>query len=224
MISYDPVWRNPGASWQIKLDRAAHHLADLKHDGTDAARPVSVATMAHRTTRRAMPIGRPAHPHRRGSHADMGTHRRPVRRPDSPNGRSRGQGRCETSTPRRGLAHHERTQTCTGTTSAPNLWRGHGWATVERIIPDALWSQVSAMLPPKPKQTNGGRKWADDRSVIAGIVCTEILGSSWAQIPATLGTNRWTCSARLDMLKTAGVWESIRKLITESEHLDALNG
>jgi CRISPR-associated endonuclease Cas1 len=98
-----------------------------------------------------------------------------------------------------------------------------GIATVERIIPDELWSKVSAMLPPKPAQPNGGAKWADDRAVIAGIVCKEILGSSWAQIPATLGTNRWTCSARLDLLKTAGVWEPIRGLIAASNHLDALS-
>jgi CRISPR-associated endonuclease Cas1 len=104
----------------------------------------------------------------------------------------------------------------------PRRPRVSGLATVERIIPDELWAQVSAMLPPKPKQPNGGRKWSDDRAVIAGIVCVEILGSSWAQIPATLDTNRWTCSARLNLLKTAGVWEPIRKAIAESSHLDTL--
>ncbi|HYS38311.1 MAG TPA: transposase, partial [Pseudonocardiaceae bacterium] len=106
----------------------------------------------------------------------------------------------------------------------PRPPRISGMATVEHIIPDELWSQISTMLPPKPVQPNGGARWADDRAVIAGIVCKEILGSSWAQIPATLGTNRWTCSARLDLLKTGGVWESIRGLIAASDHLDALSG
>jgi CRISPR-associated endonuclease Cas1 len=118
----------------------------------------------------------------------------------------------------------------TGTVMAAERKRGReprpprvaGIVTVDRILPDHVWSQVSALLPPKPAQRTRGGRWADDRAVMAGIVCVELLGSSWARIPATLGTNRWTCKARLDLLNMMGVWDSIRSAIVASGHVESL--
>src|SRR6266545_1718364 len=78
------------------------------------------------------------------------------------------------------------------------------------VISTTRATHESAMLPPKSVQHNGGRKWADDRAVIAGIVCVDILGSSWAQIPATLGTNR------LDAYGAPGPAESGRSVGSDS--------
>jgi transposase len=108
-----------------------------------------------------------------------------------------------------------------GSTPARPL-RLSGPVTVERIIPNELWASVSAMLPSNPRHPRGGRSFVDDRAVLAGIVCVELLGCSWAKIPPTLGVSRYTCTWRLGTWRANGVWAEVRSALAESAHVERL--
>ncbi|MGI8306523.1 transposase [Saccharopolyspora hattusasensis] len=64
-----------------------------------------------------------------------------------------------------------------------------GTVTVERIIPDHLWADIAPLLPAAPQRGSVGRPPADNRAVLAGIVCAEQLGCSYTTIPPTLGVS-----------------------------------
>lgn len=83
-----------------------------------------------------------------------------------------------------------------------------GVVTVERLIPDDMWSRVQGLLP-SAVRTGPGRSPIPYRSVLAGIVCVKVLGTSWAQIPRTLGVSRFTCKARLDEWQNSGRWDAV---------------
>jgi CRISPR-associated endonuclease Cas1 len=108
-----------------------------------------------------------------------------------------------------------------GSTPARPL-RLPGPVTVERIIPDELWASIGAMLPSNPRHPRGGRSFLDDRAVLAGIVCVELLGCSWAKIPPPLGVSRYTCTRRLGTWRANGTWAEVRSALAESEHVERL--
>lgn len=61
---------------------------------------------------------------------------------------------------------------------------------IEELVPDGLWEQVAPLLPaPKPRPyRHHGRRRADDRAALAGIVFVLRHGVGWAQVPrAALG-------------------------------------
>lgn len=97
-----------------------------------------------------------------------------------------------------------------------------GTITPERIIPDNLWNIVAPALPANRQHSRGGRPFADNRAVLAGITCVELLGCSWAKIPPTLGVSRYTCSTRLDQWRTDGAWTAVQRLLDNSEHITQL--
>jgi CRISPR-associated endonuclease Cas1 len=97
-----------------------------------------------------------------------------------------------------------------------------GPVTVERIIPDDLWDTVAPMLPPNPRHPRGGRSFLDNRTVLAGIVCVELLDCSLAKIPPVLGVSRYTCKARLDSWRANGVRAAVRRVLAESDHVQGL--
>lgn len=92
-----------------------------------------------------------------------------------------------------------------------------GEITVSRLIPDDVWERVSPMLPELPAKPRAGRKPVDFRSVLAGIVCVEVLGASWARIPRTLDVSRYTCKARLDEWRRDGVWDVVWEVLKHSD-------
>jgi hypothetical protein len=79
-----------------------------------------------------------------------------------------------------------------------------GPVTVQRIVPDTLWESIALALPPNPTHARAGRLYADDRAVLAGIICTETVGCSQARIPPSLEVLRYTCSTRLSVWRRAG--------------------
>ncbi|WP_445185547.1 CRISPR-associated endonuclease Cas1 [Pseudonocardia sp. Cha107L01] len=107
------------------------------------------------------------------------------------------------------------------TTTAKPL-RLPGPVTVERIIPDELWDTLAPMLPPNRVHRRGGRAFRDNRTVLAGIVCVELLGCSWAKIPPTLDISRYTCKSRLDVWRTDGAWAAVRRVLNTSDHIREL--
>ncbi|GAA4403381.1 CRISPR-associated endonuclease Cas1 [Tsukamurella soli] len=84
-----------------------------------------------------------------------------------------------------------------------------GLVTVADIVTDEMWQRLRPLIPPNPKSGSGGRAWADDRTVLAGILCVTHHGTAWAQIPKTLGVSRWTCKARLDRWTADGTWNQL---------------
>lgn len=83
---------------------------------------------------------------------------------------------------------------------------------IEELVPDGLWEQVAPLLPaPKPRPyRHHGRRRADDRAALAGIVFVLRHGVGWAQVPrAALGVSGVTCWRRLRE------WALIRE-VTES--------
>ncbi|MEU6267814.1 transposase [Saccharopolyspora shandongensis] len=95
-----------------------------------------------------------------------------------------------------------------------------GTVTVERIIPDHLWADIAALLPPNPQQRSVGRPRA--RAVLAGIVCAEQLGCSYTKIPPPLGVSAKTCRTRLDNWQRAGTWSAIEHALHNSDHIRQL--
>ncbi|WP_373289878.1 transposase [Saccharopolyspora thermophila] len=97
-----------------------------------------------------------------------------------------------------------------------------GTVTVERIIPDHLWADVAPLLPPAPQRRSVGRPQADNRAVLAGIVCAGHLGCSYTKIPPTLGVSARTCRTRLDTWQHTGTWPAIQRVLDDSDHLRQL--
>ncbi|WP_344025465.1 CRISPR-associated endonuclease Cas1 [Streptomyces luteireticuli] len=92
----------------------------------------------------------------------------------------------------------------------------------EHVLPDALWATVAPLLPKRPPQRNIGRKPADDRATLAGIIHVQLLGSLWTRIPAALGVSRRTCRARLDLWEADGTWDKVRPILEASPHIRRL--
>ncbi|MGW5649307.1 CRISPR-associated endonuclease Cas1 [Saccharopolyspora sp. NPDC003752] len=97
-----------------------------------------------------------------------------------------------------------------------------GTVTVERIIPDHLWTDIAPLLPPAPQRRSVGRPQADNRAVLAGIVCAEQLGCSYTKIPPTLGVSAKTCRTRLDNWRQTGAWSAIEHALHNSDHIRQL--
>src|SRR5215207_2544250 len=83
---------------------------------------------------------------------------------------------------------------------------------IEDLVPDGLWKQIAALLPPpKPRRyRHPGRRPADDRAALAGIVFVLKTGITWNQLPTSLvGCSGVTCWRRLRDWTEAGVWPAL---------------
>jgi transposase len=83
---------------------------------------------------------------------------------------------------------------------------------IEDLGPDGLWEQVAPLLPaPKPRPyRHHGRRRADDRAALAGIVFVLRHGVGWRQVPQqALGVSGVTCWRRLREWTEAGVWPTL---------------
>ena len=56
---------------------------------------------------------------------------------------------------------------------------------VEELVPDGLWERIAPLLPPpRPRRHRyPGRRPADDRAALAGIVFVLKTGIAWNQRP-----------------------------------------
>lgn len=85
------------------------------------------------------------------------------------------------------------------------------------LIPDPLWEQVEPLLPHPPRRRRyPGRRRADDRAVLAGIVFVLGTGTAWNQLPlGVCGYSGVTCWRRLREWTEAGAWPALSALLTE---------
>lgn len=68
------------------------------------------------------------------------------------------------------------------------------------LVPDSLWERVEPLLPPRPPQRHhhSGRRPADDRAALAGIVFVLEIGNGCYQLPRSLlGVSGVTCHRRI---------------------------
>ncbi len=85
-----------------------------------------------------------------------------------------------------------------------------------RELTEGQWSFIKPHLPPQPIV---GRKRADDRKTINGILYVLITGCRWRDMPRCYGAHQ-TAWRRHKMWSEMGVWEKI--LATARDHAYAI--
>jgi len=81
-------------------------------------------------------------------------------------------------------------------------------------LTDEQWEYVKPYLPPQPRV---GRKRADDRKTINGILYVLITGCNWRDMPRRYGSYV-TAWRRLRRWSEDGTWERIRKAIMHTAY------
>ena len=94
-------------------------------------------------------------------------------------------------------------------------------ATAADVIPDELWEAIRPLLP-TPRQPNRTDQRADLRAVVAGAVCTEVLGVPGRHLPPALGADRKTVRTRLRRWQADTTWTAVRNVLDDSPHLRQL--
>lgn len=84
--------------------------------------------------------------------------------------------------------------------------------TVEDLVPGHVWEIIRPLLP----ERNGRGKFADTRTVLAGICAIEIHGCVPSHVSA-LGIDYRACAARLARWQRAGIWDQVRAELTRAE-------
>jgi transposase len=88
-------------------------------------------------------------------------------------------------------------------------------------LTDAQWKRIKSLLP-KPKRT--GRKRADDREVINGILYVLATGCGWEYLPHDIKASYQTCHRRLLEYQQRRVWQKIvQDLIKEAYRKGHIN-
>jgi len=76
---------------------------------------------------------------------------------------------------------------------------------MERMLTDEQWGRIAPHLPPqKPR----GRRRADDRQTLEGILWVLKTGSRWQDLPRGYGS-KTRCHRRLKEWQEQGVWERL---------------
>ena len=87
---------------------------------------------------------------------------------------------------------------------------------IEDLVPDSLWERVAPLLPAhSPRRYRyPGRKRADDRAALAGIVFVLKTGIAWNQLPRSVcGCSGVTCWRRLRDWTEAEVWPALHAVV-----------
>ena len=80
------------------------------------------------------------------------------------------------------------------------------------LLPDELWAEVEPLLRPHRAQPKGGRRWAEDRRCLLGIIFVLRTGMPWRMIPKELDcASGSTCWRRLRDWTLAGVWTQVHQ-------------
>jgi transposase len=78
-----------------------------------------------------------------------------------------------------------------------------------RKVPDDLWAEIETLIPPPPPpRYRGGRKRADDRQLLDGMLYILWTGAPWRALPKEFGPHQ-TVYDRLVEWERAGVFEDI---------------
>jgi transposase len=112
----------------------------------------------------------------------------------------------------------------------------------EEVLTDQLWERLELLLPAHPRRFRyPGRKRADDRAALEGILYVIRTGIGWNRLPTALfGASGATCWRRLTEWHEAGVWQKLHErllaelraaglldlsaALVDSTHLRALKG
>ena len=112
----------------------------------------------------------------------------------------------------------------------------------EELLTDELWARLEPLLPVHPRRfRHPGRRRADDRAALEGILWVLRNGVGWNRVPTSLfGASGATCWRRLDEWQAAGVWQQLHEqilgelraagkldlsaAIVDSSHVKALKG
>lgn len=111
----------------------------------------------------------------------------------------------------------------------------------EEVLTDELWARLEPLIRVRPRRfRHPGRRRADDRAALEGILYVVRTGIGWNRLPTALfGASGATCWRRLTEWHEAGVWQRLHeRLLTElragmldlstmlvdSTHLRALKG
>lgn len=112
----------------------------------------------------------------------------------------------------------------------------------EEIVTDGLWARLEPLIPvPERRFRYPGRKRADDRAALEGILYVVRTGIGWNRLPtAVFGASGATCWRRLTEWHEAGVWQQLHEqllaelraaglldlsaALVDSTHLRALKG
>lgn len=94
------------------------------------------------------------------------------------------------------------------------------------LISDELWEVIEPLLPPpKPRRFRyPGRKPADNRKALTGIVFVLKTGIPWEALPGDLGVCGMTCWNKLREWQAAGVWQRLHEvLLARLQHADQID-
>jgi transposase len=82
---------------------------------------------------------------------------------------------------------------------------------IQTWAPDDLWRVAQPLIPVVAKRPQGGgKRWADDRAVLAAIAYMVQAGCSWRKLPtAFFGVSRPTVHRRFTEWTHRGLWEQI---------------
>lgn len=80
-------------------------------------------------------------------------------------------------------------------------------------LTDAQWAIIAPLIP--PQKPGPGRKRADNRKALNGILYVLKTGCAWEDVPAEYGSSS-TCWRRLNEWAQDGTWENIwRTLLSQ---------
>ena len=84
------------------------------------------------------------------------------------------------------------------------------------LLSDELWIEIEPLLPPaKPRRFRfPGRKPADNRKALTGILFVLKTGIGWEDLPQEMGCGSgMTCWRRLRDWQAAGVWQALHEVL-----------
>src|SRR3954452_17663254 len=96
-----------------------------------------------------------------------------------------------------------------------------GVVMAKPLVSDELWEVIQPLLPPpKPRRFRyPGRKPADERKALTGILFVLKTGIPWEALPAAMGCGcGMTCWRRLRSWQRRGVWAALHQALLT--HLD----
>ncbi|MDK2947547.1 MAG: hypothetical protein PWQ63_707 [Methanolobus sp.] len=85
-----------------------------------------------------------------------------------------------------------------------------------RELSDEQWNFIKPFLPPQPIT---GRKRADDRKVINGILFVLVTGCRWGDMPVCYGSYA-TAWRRLKRWSEEGIWGTVMESLRDSAYND----
>lgn len=85
----------------------------------------------------------------------------------------------------------------------------------DRALTDQLWQRLEPLIPALSRRFRfPGRRRADDRAALEGILFVLATGIGWNRLPTALfGVSGATCWRRLAEWQSAGVWQRLHEAL-----------